>query len=153
CVAGYQPIASFHGYDQSAAVLASHGYVVVSISADGVNAQDNPYSDDAGTLARGQLVLQHLDLLARADAGRAPGLSPRLRGRLDLTDVGLMGHSRGGEGMVKAALLNAGRRSPYGIRAVLPLAPIDFGRETLPDVPMAVILPYCDGDVSNLQGQ
>src|SRR6185295_17121811 len=84
CVAGYQPIASFHGYDQSAAVLASHGYVVVSISADGINAQDNPYSDDAGTLARGQLVLQHLDLLARADAGRAPGLSPRLRGRLDL---------------------------------------------------------------------
>ncbi|MCO5967521.1 hypothetical protein [Actinoallomurus soli] len=153
CPDGYQPIPSFHGYDKSAEVLASHGYVVVSISANGINAQDNPYSDDAGTLARGQLVLDHLDLLARADDGRAPGMSPLLKGRLDLKDVGLMGHSRGGEGVVKAALLNAALPHPYGIDAVLPLAPIDFGRETLPDVPMAVILPYCDGDVSNLQGQ
>jgi hypothetical protein len=153
CVTGFQPIASYHGYDQSAEVLASRGYVVVSISADGINAQDNPFSDDSGTLARGQLVVDHLDLLARADAGRAAGMSPLLRGTLDLTDVGLMGHSRGGEGVVKAALLNAALPHPYGIRAVLPLAPIDFGRETLPDVPMAVILPYCDGDVSNQQGQ
>jgi hypothetical protein len=153
CVAGFQPIQSYHGYDQSAEVLASQGYVVVSISADGINAQDNPDSDDSGTLARGQLVIDHLDLLAKADAGHAPGMSPLLRGKLDLADVGLMGHSRGGEGVVKAALLNAGLKHPYGIKAVLPLAPIDFGRETLPDVPMAVILPYCDGDVSNQQGQ
>jgi hypothetical protein len=153
CPAGFQPIPSYHGYDQSAEVLASQGYAVVSISADGINAQDNPFSDDAGTLARGQLVLDHLDLLAKADAGRAPGMSPALRGKLDLGNVGLMGHSRGGEGVVKAALLNAALPHPYGIKAVLPLAPIDFGRETLPDVPMAVILPYCDGDVSNQQGQ
>ncbi|WP_435154624.1 poly(ethylene terephthalate) hydrolase family protein [Amycolatopsis sacchari] len=153
CVEGFQPIPSYRGYDQSAQVLASHGYVVVSISADGVNAQDNPYSEDAGTTARGQLVLDHLDLLAQADSGRAKGMSPLLRGKLDLSDVGLMGHSRGGEGVVKAALLNAARPHPYGVRAVLPLAPIDFGRETLPDVPMAVVLPYCDGDVSNQQGQ
>jgi dienelactone hydrolase len=153
CLAGYQPIPSYHGYDQSAQVLATHGYVVVSISADGINAQDASYSDDSGTLARGQLVLDHLDLLARADKGDAPGMSPLLRNRLDLDDVGLMGHSRGGEGVVKAALLNAALPHPYGIKAVLPLAPIDFGRETLPDVPMAVILPYCDGDVSNQQGQ
>jgi dienelactone hydrolase len=153
CVSGYQPISSYRGYDKSAEALASQGYVVVSISANGINAQDNPYSDDAGTLARGQLVLDHLDLLARANAGRAPAMSPLLKGRLDLNDVGLMGHSRGGEGVVKAALLNAALPRPYGIKAVLPLAPIDFGRETLPDVPMAVILPYCDGDVSNLQGQ
>jgi dienelactone hydrolase len=153
CPAGFQPIPSYHGYDQSAEVLASQGYVVVSISADGINAQDNPFSDDAGTLARGQLVLDHLNLLAEANAGRASGMSPQLKGRLDLRNVGLMGHSRGGEGMVKAALLNAALPHPYGITAVLPLAPIDFGRETLPDVPMAVILPYCDGDVSNQQGQ
>jgi dienelactone hydrolase len=153
CVAGFQPIESYRGYDQSAEVLASHGYVVVSISANGINAQDNPYSDDAGTLARGQLVIEHLNLLAKANAGRAPGMSPLLKGNLDLNDVGLMGHSRGGEGVVKAALLNAALPHPYGIKAVLPLAPIDFGRETLPDVPMAVILPYCDGDVSNQQGQ
>ncbi|MEU0970989.1 hypothetical protein ABZ357_38355 [Streptomyces sp. NPDC005917] len=153
CLSGYQPIPSYRGYDQSAKVLASQGYVVVSISADGINAQDNPYSDDAGTLARGQLVLDHLNLLAKADKGDAPGMSRLLKGKINLNEVGLMGHSRGGEGVVKAALLNSALSHPYGIKAVLPLAPIDFGRETLPDVPMIVVLPYCDGDVSNLQGQ
>lgn len=76
-----------------------------------------------------------------------------LRGRFDLTHVGIMGHSRGGEGVVSAATLNEPLPKPFGIEAVLPLAPVDFGRMTLPDVPTAVFLPYCDGDVSNQQGQ
>ncbi|RCG27048.1 hypothetical protein DQ384_27675 [Sphaerisporangium album] len=154
CPAGQQPIASYRGYDGPANVLASHGYVVVSISANGVNAADNPFSDDRGAKARGELVMKHLDLLAAADRGEGDPKMVRLfHKRLDMDDIGLMGHSRGGEGVVKAALLNAGRHRPYGVKAVLPLAPTDFARATLPDVPMAVILPYCDGDVSNQQGQ
>lgn len=76
-----------------------------------------------------------------------------LKGRFDLGHVGIMGHSRGGEGVVSAATLNQALATPYGIESVLPLAPVDFGRMTLPDVPTAVFLPYCDGDVSNQQGQ
>ncbi|WP_223690493.1 Ig-like domain-containing protein [Leifsonia poae] len=76
-----------------------------------------------------------------------------LVGRFDLKHVGIMGHSRGGEGVVSAATLNQALDTPFGIEAVLPLAPVDFGRMTLPDVPTAVFLPYCDGDVSNQQGQ
>ena len=64
-----------------------------------------------------------------------------------------MGHSRGGEGVARAAVLNADRGGQYGIRAVLPLAPTDFARATVPGVAMSVLLPYCDGDVSDLQGQ
>lgn len=153
CPRGWRPVPSHRGYDEAARVLASHGYAVVSISANGINAQDAQYSEDGGALARGELVLRHLDLLTRANRGAAPGMSPRLRGRLDLNRVGLMGHSRGGEGVVKAALLNADRLRPHGIRAVLPLAPVDFARGTLPGVPMAVLLPYCDGDVADQQGQ
>ncbi|WP_020574091.1 alpha/beta hydrolase [Actinopolymorpha alba] len=154
CPDGQQPIASYQGYDGAAEALASHGYAVVSISANGVNAADNPYSEDRGALARGELVMKHLDLLAAAAEGRGdPQLVQLFKGRIDLSNVGLMGHSRGGEGVVKVALLNADRRSPYGIRAVLPLAPTDFARATLPNLPMAVLLPYCDGDVSNQQGQ
>jgi len=154
CATGFLPIDSYLGYTETAEALASHGYVVVSISADGINARDAGNTDDNGALARGQLVMHHLDLLAEWNdtARRRSGRHP-LAGRLDLGNVGLMGHSRGGEGVVEAALLNAGRRHPYGIRAVLPLAPVDFGRPTLPDVPMLVMLPYCDGDVSNQQGQ
>lgn len=153
CASGFAPVPSYRGYDRAAEVLASRGYVVVSISANGINAYDNPAGNDVGASARGQLVLDHLDLLAKANAGRAPGMSPLLRGKLDLNDVGLMGHSRGGEGVVKAALMNAALPHPYGIKAVLPLAPTNFTRETLPDVPMAAVLSYCDGDVSDDEGQ
>ncbi|GAA4194651.1 hypothetical protein GCM10022252_39400 [Streptosporangium oxazolinicum] len=154
CPAGQQPILSFTGYDGPADVLASHGYAVVSVSANGVNAADNPFSEDRGALARGEVVMRHLDLLADATKGTGDGrLVELFEDRLDMGDIGLMGHSRGGEGVVKAALLNAGRPTPYGIRAVLPLAPTDFARATLPNIPMSVFLPYCDGDVSNQQGQ
>ena len=153
CGRGQTEIPSYRGYDAAATALASNGYVVVSVSANAINALDGTYADDGGALARGQLVLDHLDLLRRADAGQEERLSPLLVGRLDLDHVGLMGHSRGGDGVVRAALLNQQRPQPFGIRAVLPLAPTDFGRMTLPDTNTAVVLPYCDGDVSDLQGQ
>jgi len=76
-----------------------------------------------------------------------------LQGRFDLTRVGLMGHSRGGEGVVAAATANEASEHPFGIRSVLPLAPVDFGRMTLPDTVTASFLPYCDGDVADQQGQ
>jgi hypothetical protein len=147
CPRPMKPIPSYRGYDAPATALASHGYVVVSISANAINGWDHS-SSDAGAQARGQLVLAHLDLWR---TWSAPG--GRYAGRVDLDRVGLMGHSRGGDGVVAAALLNNGRARPYGIRAVLPLAPTDFARPTLPGVAMSVILPYCDGDVSDLQGQ
>ncbi|TCB96511.1 hypothetical protein E0H26_15310 [Micromonospora zingiberis] len=149
CATGFIPIDSYLGYTETAEALATHGYVVVSISANGINAKDASFTDDNGAVARGQLVLDNLDLLATWNTTSGHPLA----GRLDMSNVGLMGHSRGGEGVVEAALLNAERKHPYGIRAVLPLAPVDFGRPTMPDVPMAVLLPYCDGDVSNQQGQ
>jgi hypothetical protein len=34
----------------------------------------------------------------------------------------------------------------------MPIAPVDFTRETVNRVPLAVVLPYCDGDVFDLQG-
>ncbi|MEZ0491869.1 hypothetical protein AB2L28_06410 [Kineococcus sp. TBRC 1896] len=152
CSGGAKPVPSHLGYGQAAQALASQGYVVVSISADGINALDWQ-AEDGGAQARGELVLAHLDLLRAFDAGRGGQAGAALAGRLDLSDVGLMGHSRGGEGVVRAALLNAERPDPYGVRAVMPLAPVDFARQTLPDAAMAVVLPYCDGDVSDQQGQ
>jgi dienelactone hydrolase len=91
----------------------------------------------------------------RSDQPAAPAgvTASSLQGRFDLDHVGIMGHSRGGEGVMSAATLNQGLAEPFGIEAVLPLAPVDFGRMTLPDTPMMVMLPYCDGDVSNQQGQ
>jgi hypothetical protein len=69
-----------------------------------------------------------------------------------MQNIGLMGHSRGGEGVVEAYNYNDSLGSPYGIKAVFALAPVDFQRMTDNNVPFAVLLPYADGDVSDLQG-
>jgi hypothetical protein len=42
--------------------------------------------------------------------------------------------------------------APYGIKAVLPLAPVDFNRFVVNNAALNVVLPYCDGDVVDLQG-
>ncbi|MFC0627712.1 hypothetical protein [Kribbella deserti] len=146
------PLPSYRGYDAPARELASHGYQVVSISANGVNAQDG-VSDDAGAQARGELVMAHLDLWRRWSTSGGGPYGKAFVGKVDLGRVGLMGHSRGGEGVVRAGLINLRRGSPYGIKAVQPLAPVNFVRSVIPGVAMNVILPYCDGDASNLQGQ
>ena len=106
---------------------------------------------DAGALARAQLVQYHLDIWRIFNNGNDP-FGGIFRGRVDLTRVGTMGHSRGGEGVVRHFLYNASLGSPYGIKAVLPLAPVNFSRFVINKVPLGVLLPYCDGDVSNLQG-
>ncbi|MEU3985127.1 hypothetical protein AB0F77_34540 [Streptomyces sp. NPDC026672] len=181
CPAGTSPILSYAGYDGAGEALAAAGYTVVSISANAVNANDNQLSPDDGAITRGRLVLDTLTLLKEADAGRpvvrhdaatdrdvtldqaltagrstyADGtLTARgLVGTMDFGQIGLMGHSRGGEGVVTAGTLNEGLAHPWHIKSVFALAPIDFTRATLPDVVTTTLLPYCDGDVSDQQGQ
>ncbi len=151
CTNGRQPIPSYKGYDYVSQVLASHGYVVVSISANGVNAVDNAVFD-LGALARAELMQKHLDILNTfTTTGGAP-FGTKFVGKFDLTKVGTMGHSRGGEGVVRHYVLNNSLGAPYGIKAVFPLAPVDFNRFVVNNAALDVLLPYCDGDVSDLQG-
>ncbi|MFC9695047.1 Calx-beta domain-containing protein [Kribbella sp. NPDC056951] len=152
CTDGAKPVPSYRGYDGAAKALASSGYQVVSISSNAVNAYDGGVYD-AGAQARAELILDHLKLWKQwSTAGGGP-FGNKYVGKIDLQNIGLMGHSRGGEGVARAAVVNADRGGEFGIRAVLPLAPVDFARSTVPGVAMSVILPYCDGDVSDLQGQ
>lgn len=151
CVSPRQPVPSYQGYDYISQVLASHGYIVVSISANGINSVDN-FVFDLGANARAELIQHHLDLWRDFNTTGGPPFGTKFVGKVDLTRVGTMGHSRGGEGVVRHYLLNAALGSPYGIKAVFPLAPVDFNRPVINNVPLAVMLPYCDGDVADLQG-
>ena len=152
CTGDRQPIPSHHGYDYMSNVLASHGYVVASISANGINARDNGVTD-LGADARARLLQHHL---GRWQTWNSPGggapFGTTFVGKVDLQNVGTMGHSRGGEGVVRHYLHNQSLGSPFGIQSVIPLAPVDFNRPVINNVPFNVILPYCDGDVSDLQG-
>ncbi|MCF8448289.1 MAG: T9SS type A sorting domain-containing protein [Taibaiella sp.] len=155
CPAGRKSIVSYQGYDYHARFMASHGYIVISISCNSINAQDNPLPD-RGMNARGELVQYHLDLWNTWNTtGGAPaslGAASLFVGKLNMQKIGTMGHSRGGEGVVYHALLNRSLGSPYGVKAVITLAPVDFFRRKLNGIPLLNIAPYCDGDVSDLQG-
>jgi hypothetical protein len=151
CTNGAQTIPSFQGYDYTSEVLASHGYVVVSVSANGVNAVDNSVFD-LGALARAELLQKHLDILKTFNTTGGAPFGTKFVGKFDLTRVGTMGHSRGGEGVVRHYVLNNSLGAPYGIKAVFPLAPVDFNRFVVNNAALNVLLPYCDGDVADLQG-
>lgn len=167
CPAGHVVTPNHLGYGYLADRLASWGYVVVSINANrGITGGGGTSADFGLNLARGRLVLEHLALLDRwnAAAGTTPKtLGADLFGKLDLGNVGLMGHSRGGEGVRAAYNLYLDPGSPWpnrfatplGIKAIFEIAPVDgqAGR-TLDALGTAwnVLLPMCDGDVSDLQG-
>jgi trimeric autotransporter adhesin len=182
CAAGSAVIESYAGYDGAGEALASNGYTVVSIGANAINANDNQLAPDDGAVARGQEILDTLTWLQEANEGQpvsffdaatnqtldldqalvagqtangqtAGVTAADLVGTMDFNDIGVMGHSRGGEGAATAVSLNAGLAHPWAIKSVFELAPIDFTRDTVPDIPEATLLPYCDGDVSDQQGQ
>ncbi|MEU7365905.1 hypothetical protein AB0B92_09990 [Streptomyces hygroscopicus] len=163
CADGSKPIPSHLGYLRDQRLLASQGYVTVSISANGINAQDWQ-AEDAGAQARSSLVRQHLAHWADWAAHRssAPAVV-REAAKADLSRVLLVGHSRGGEGVNRAAMdslypppaAEDGYRGPvrWKVRGTVLIGPTIFGQNPVADVPSVTLLPGCDGDVSDLQGE
>ncbi|MFB7506624.1 hypothetical protein [Streptomyces broussonetiae] len=163
CKPGWKPVPSHRGYLRDQKLLASQGYVTVSIAANGINGQDFA-AEDGGAQARSSLVRLHLAHWAdwAAHPGTAPG-AVRRAPRADLSRVLLVGHSRGGEGVNRAALDSlypppADRDGYHGpvrwtVRGTVLIGPTAFGQNPVPDVPSVTILPGCDGDVFDLQGE
>jgi hypothetical protein len=151
CPDNWQPIPSYRGYLDAQQLLASQGYVTVSISANGINGQDYRVSD-GGAEARSELVRHHLELFDRWNAVGGQPFGSSLVGRVDLNRVMLVGHSRGGEGVNRAAV-DSTASDPWRIDSQVLIGPTAFGRQTAPGVDTEVLLPFCDGDVSDLQGQ
>ena len=152
---------SLRGYDAAAEMLATQGYLVLSIDLNDVNDNDNSPPTDRGALARAQLALEHLDRFRAIDASGGSGFDV-LQGHLDFTHVGLMGHSRGGIGIIKTAQENALRPADtrYGIVAMFGLATdtggLNIGEAALdlePDIAWAAAHGYCDGDAPDFFSQ
>ncbi len=141
CQAPFEEIPSHLGYDYAQQVLASQGYATVSVRVNGINAQDYAL-DDGGADARARIIREHLDHWVTLAGAH----------QIDLDRVVLVGHSRGGEGVDRASI-QVPLSAPYRIAGQVLIAPTDFGTQTAPYIPTVTLLPYCDGDVIDLQGQ
>jgi hypothetical protein len=168
CPANYVVVQNHRGYDYIALDLAARGYFVVSINTNrGING-DVTTPDDLFIIGpRGRLLLRHLERLARWNAGSEAtpsSLGVSLANRIDLNQVGLLGHSRGGEGVRFA--YNEYRRAgspwpaiigtPVVFRGVFEIGPTDElvagQRINATGTPWNVILPACDWDLPELPG-
>jgi hypothetical protein len=167
CPAGFIVIPSHAGYGYFAERLASLGYIVVSINANrGVTAAPGVVGDPGLNLRRGRLVLRHLQRLSKWNSGAEtpPAGLNDLVGKIDFSHVGLLGHSRGGEGMRAAYNLYTSDPGgtnwqaligPVTFEGIFEIGPVDRQTAlTLNALGTAwnVLLPMCDGDVFNLQG-
>lgn len=156
CASGTPALPSLRGYDYVARQLASHGFVVLSISLNGVNAGA---LGDVQDKARAAVANKHLEMWRDlVDSGRGP-LAGRLpaafRGHVDLQRVGLVGHSRGGRGVLQQSADINQKNLPAGVRigAVLGLEPTrippaEEGAEVIAGyvntrIPSATILGTC----------
>jgi len=158
CPPGIAPVPSHRGYDYLAHQLASHGLVVVSVRANGINAGSPTGGDDFPV--RAALINKHLAMwqeLATTGTGPLAGTfaDPTtgatrpvdFRGRVDLTNVGTMGHSRGGRGVMNHAADEHRADWPAGvqIKAVLPLEPVlPGGDDVVTRIPFATVIGACD---------
>jgi hypothetical protein len=147
------------GYAYLAENLATWGYTTFSLSQDQLMMrQDN--SKGKGMHQRRKLIAAALDALSAANQpGGLPAdehttIGTTLVGKLDMTRIGLMGHSRGGDAVTNFIDYNRIRTDGprYPLRGVISLAPVDYERKAPYGMPYMTILPFCDGDVSNLQG-
>jgi hypothetical protein len=165
CPNGYVVTPNHRGYDYMAKDLASRGYIVVSVNANrGINGAGGDFDDEGLNLRRGRLVLRHMEYLSdwNTNGGAPDSLGFQLTGLIDFQHVGLMGHSRGGEGM-RAAVAQykdagspwPGRIGPVNFEAMFEIGPVDGQTSRILNntgLEWNVLLPGCDGDVGDLEG-
>lgn len=137
------------GYNYLGSNLASHGYVVISIDANDINNGNGLPS--IGAAERAELVLTTLRRFRYINQYGGYGLDSLIN-KMDFSRIGLMGHSRGGEGIDRAVAENQKLESPFSIKAAFTLAPMDLGMQVPTGVAFASMHGYCDGDVYYMTG-
>ncbi|MDI9471034.1 MAG: MFS transporter [Bacillota bacterium] len=157
------------GYQYLARLLAARGYVVASVDENFLNISlydDRIFLDSlrGDNAARGWLLLEHIALFEEWNRRESTALYQKI----DMENIALIGHSRGGEAVAIAALFNDMKCFPerpdrefdyhFDIRALVSLAGVDGqylpGGDplTLKDVDYLVLQGSHDMDISTFMG-
>jgi hypothetical protein len=125
-----------HNHEQASYLLdhlASWGFVVASVNLDVVG----QYGQPAAIKQRGEIVLATIAAFEQLD----PSLYD-----IDFEHIGLVGHSRGGEGCLAAW---KGNTAGYPIRAIATISLTNFQNMSVTGVPYLGLYGSKDGDVNN----
>lgn len=163
------PESSDTGYEYLGKLLASRGYIFASIDENFLNtsAYDDMLSYNGirnETPARAFIILEHLKAFDNFNKSK----NNPFFNKIDMNNISLIGHSRGGEAVAVAAALNKLKTYPddgsiklnynYNIRSVVAIAPVDgvvkpTGKSIeLNDINYLVIQGSNDMDVSSFMG-
>ena len=150
---------NYRGFGYLVRALAARGYVALSIN---INAENTfGFGEPVAGERLQQLVDLHLKALAAAAAGGPNDFGVDLEGRADLGRLALFGHSRGGDAaywlahtpeMAAGAAAGQGYGPVYGLLLIAPAA-ASFYAPAESRMPMAILLPACDADVKEQEGQ
>lgn len=120
------------GYAYLGELLASRGSIAVSVDENFINAHWSGDFRGKEMPARGWLQLKHLEQWQKWNNGAETAI----RGKVDMDNIVLVGHSRGGEAVSIAAAFNELERFPdnaqetfnfnFGIRGIITVAPTDY---------------------------
>jgi len=138
----------YQWYDHLGEQLASWGFVVMS----------HRNNTGPGVQAAATTILDNLDHFF----GNLPAIAPALVGKVDATRIGLIGHSRGGEGVVIAyhrlftGVVTPSNYSLNAIKIVSSIAPTYFENssgtpDVIHDVPYHVWVGGADADVTGCE--
>lgn len=151
------------GYEYLGNILASKGYIVASVDENFINGS---WSGGAsgGNDARAWILLKHLELWEKWNEEEDSVFS----GKVDMENIGLIGHSRGGEAVALAALFNELDFYPgdsdikfdfnFNIESVIAIAPTDGqykpgGKYATPqNIDYLLMQGAADGDVDEFLG-
>jgi hypothetical protein len=147
------------GYDYLGELLASRGYILASVDENFINGGIRGEND-----ARGWFLLKHLELFQHFNQDRENTFFEKV----DMGNIVLMGHSRGGEAVANAAALNQLTHYPddatvefdfgFDIRGIVSIAPVDgqylpTGRKVVVEnVSYLTFHGSHDGDVTSFHG-
>ena len=137
----YPMVVVVHGNSGALLSYKGYNYLLEHLARNGMIAASIHIYPGARGVSRARALFKHIEVL-----------KAKFGAKIDLENLGTMGHSRGGEAVVIASKLNEDEHLGYEFKAIISLAPTDqYGPYSLTGpyaAPYLVVYGGLDGDVA-----